>query len=57
MTKMSHLFSNLETSLARCLEIYKFQASIDAKYCKFMENQLNKYKNAVNEIIQLNPQL
>lgn len=57
ISKMSYLFSNLEFSFNRCIEAYKFQASIDAKYCKFLENQLTKYKEAIGEIVVYNPQL
>jgi len=56
VSKMSYLFSNLEFSFNRCIEAYKFQASIDAKYCKFLENQLAKYKDAINEIVMFNPE-
>jgi hypothetical protein len=53
---MSYLFSNLEFSFNRCIEAYKFQASIDAKYCKFLENQLAKHRDAISEIIMVNPE-
>lgn len=56
VSKMSYLFSNLEFSFNRCIEAYKFQASIDAKYCKFLENQLVKYKEAIAEIVMFNPE-
>ena len=53
---MSYLFSNLEFSFNRCIEAYKFQAGIDTKYCKFLENQLSRYKDAISEIVMFNPE-
>jgi len=48
---MSYLFGNIETSIMKCLEIYKFQVNIDLRYCKFLENQIERYKDAIGELV------
>lgn len=48
ISKVSYLFNNIGSNLSQCIEAYKFQTSLDAKYCKFLENQLMKHKEAIN---------
>jgi hypothetical protein len=51
MTKVNYLFSNVEVTLSRCLDIYRFQNDIDLRYCRFLEWNLARYKELLTNII------
>jgi hypothetical protein len=57
MMKVNYLFGNFSTTLNKCLDIYKFQNEIDLRYCRYLENQLGKYKELLNNIMSENPRL
>ena len=44
MTRVNYLFGNFSNTLAKCMDIYKFQNEIDLRYCQYLQTQLAKYK-------------
>lgn len=36
MGKVNHLFGNFESTLTRCIDIYRFQSEIDLRYCRYL---------------------
>lgn len=55
--KVNYLFGNFSSTLSKCLDVYKFQNEIDLRYCRYLENQLSRYKELLNNIISENPRL
>jgi len=57
LNKVNHLFGSFETTLSRCMDIYRFQNDIDLRYIRFLECQLGRYKELLNNIMSENPRL
>lgn len=55
--KISHLFENVDTGLAKILEVTKFQSELASRYCQHLEKQISAYQSAINELISYNPSL
>jgi hypothetical protein len=55
--KIGYLFEQTEVSLKRVLEVLRFQKETEKKYINHVEDELQEYKEAVQELVSVNPPL